>query len=60
VGILQSLYRIKNNDLGGLTYPLTFSAGKNAPRVLCYWLNEVRAGTLIVPPGVSSGRICNG
>jgi branched-chain amino acid transport system substrate-binding protein len=33
--VLAGLYTFKNETLGGLTAPLTFTAGQTAPRVLC-------------------------
>ena len=42
--ILQSLWKVKNNDLGGLTHPLTFTEGQTAPEVVCYWPVVVQGG----------------
>ena len=47
--ILSGLWSIKNNDLGGLTVPWTFTQGQNAPRTLCYWLAQVKNGQWISP-----------
>jgi branched-chain amino acid transport system substrate-binding protein len=33
--VLAGLYTFKNETLGGLTAPLTFTVGQTAPRVLC-------------------------
>jgi branched-chain amino acid transport system substrate-binding protein len=50
-GVLNGLWAIKGNDLGGLTGPLTFAKGQNAPRTLCYWVMEVSQGAFISPDG---------
>jgi len=42
--ILQSLWKVKNNDLNGLTLPLTFNEGQTAPEVVCYWPVVVQGG----------------
>jgi branched-chain amino acid transport system substrate-binding protein len=34
--VLEGLWSIKNDDLGGLTHPLTFTKGEHAPRVACW------------------------
>jgi branched-chain amino acid transport system substrate-binding protein len=47
--ILQGLWSIKNNDLGGLTYPLTFTQGQDAPHVFCYWLLMIKNGQYVSP-----------
>lgn len=38
--ILEGLWRIRGNDLGGLTIPLTFTEGRNATPTECWWLVE--------------------
>lgn len=50
-GILAGLWSIKDNDLGGLTHPLTFEKGKNAPQVLCYWQLQLEGSKWISPDG---------
>jgi hypothetical protein len=57
-GLLASLYKIKGNDLGGLTYPLTFTAGKPPPRVSCVWIGENKGGKLVAADGAPKGRFC--
>ncbi len=42
--ILDGLWRVKSNDLGGLTYPITFTKGQNVPRQFCTWPVEIRDG----------------
>jgi branched-chain amino acid transport system substrate-binding protein len=41
--ILEGLWTIKNDTLGGLTAPLTFVRDKPAPAVYCFFGMEVRA-----------------
>lgn len=41
--LLKGLYAIRNNDLGGLTLPLTFTAGRGAPRVACWYRVKLNA-----------------
>ena len=45
--VLEGLWSIKGNDLGGLTYPLTFTKGQNAPQTECYWLIQIKGGRII-------------
>lgn len=42
--ILDGLYTIKGDDLGGLTHRLTFTAGRPAANSACYWLTRVIDG----------------
>ena len=51
------MYRIKGNDLGGITYPLTFTAGKPPPRVSCLWIGQNKGGKL-QPASEDGGRFC--
>jgi branched-chain amino acid transport system substrate-binding protein len=54
--ILQGLWSIKNNDLGGVTGPITFTANQNATPSVCYWSVKVEGGTYV---DVGNGqRIC--
>lgn len=57
-GLLEGLYSISDNDLGGLTYPLSFRAGQKPPRVLCVWIGQVKGGTLAPADGAPRGRTC--
>ena len=53
-GILQGLYAIGGDDLGGLTYPVSFRAGaSNNAGVMpaCYWLVRVERGRFVSPDG---------
>jgi branched-chain amino acid transport system substrate-binding protein len=47
--ILDGLWSIKDDDLGGLTYPLTFTRDQNAAPVLCYWVAQIKGGQYISP-----------
>ena len=42
--VLEGLWSIKNDDLGGITYPITFERDKTAPRVYCWWNLTIRNG----------------
>lgn len=51
-GILAGLWSIKGDDLGGMTQPLTFTKGQNAPLdPTCNWLAQAVDGTWITPNG---------
>jgi branched-chain amino acid transport system substrate-binding protein len=53
-GILQGLYSIRGDDLGGLTYPITFTAGaanNTAVMPACYWVVKVQRGAFVSPDG---------
>jgi branched-chain amino acid transport system substrate-binding protein len=54
--ILQGLWSLKNNDLGGTTQPLTFTQGQNATPQICFWTLQIHAGGF-APVG-SPGRVC--
>jgi branched-chain amino acid transport system substrate-binding protein len=54
--LLDGLWSIKGNDLGGLTIPLTFTRNQNAPAVLCYWQEQFTSGQIISPN--NGQRIC--
>lgn len=36
-GVLSGLWSIQNDDLGGLTYPLTFAKDTPVPQKACWW-----------------------
>ncbi len=53
-GILEGLYAIRGDDLGGLTYPISFTRGasNNAGNMpACYWLVKVQRGAFVSPDG---------
>jgi hypothetical protein len=56
--LLAALNTIKGNDLGGLTSPLTFSPGANAPRKVCFWVGQVHNQAVRAAPGLPTGRSC--
>ena len=49
--LLAGLWTIKNDNLGGLTYPLTFNEGKPAAPRGCWFNTAVRGGKWISPDG---------
>ena len=55
--LLASMYKIKGNDLGGITYPLTFTAGQPPPRVSCLWIGQNKRGKLQAATE-DGGRFC--
>jgi branched-chain amino acid transport system substrate-binding protein len=54
--ILDALYSIKNYDFGGFTYPMTFTRGKTAAPVMCYWVATIQGGHYATWEG--SPRVC--
>lgn len=49
--VLKGLYALNGNDLGGLTYPLRFSAGQKPPQTSCFHLITIRNGTWVSDDG---------
>ena len=49
--ILDGLWTIQDDDLGGLTYPLTFTREQPAPQVVCFFQIQVSGGTYVTPNG---------
>lgn len=43
-GILKALWQVKNDDLDGLSYPLTFSETKVPEYKVCGWVVRIRPG----------------
>jgi branched-chain amino acid transport system substrate-binding protein len=43
--ILEGLWSIQDEDLGGITQPLTFLRGRTVPPRICYWTTEIRDGS---------------
>jgi branched-chain amino acid transport system substrate-binding protein len=54
--ILDGLWSIKSNDLGGMTMPLIFTVGQIAPMTLCYWVTQIQGDQYISPNGAQ--RTC--
>ena len=50
--ILEGLWSFKNETLGGLTHPLTFTKGQNAPRMACWWQLVLVKGKWTAPNGM--------
>jgi branched-chain amino acid transport system substrate-binding protein len=44
--LLEGLWTIKNDDLGGITQPLTFDRNTGAARVVCWYTEVVEGGKL--------------
>lgn len=52
--VLEGLYALKGETLGGLVQPLTFTRGKPAPTVKCTWLATVKDGRWTAPIGMKT------
>ena len=50
--ILEGLRSFRNETLGGLTHPLTFTEGQNAPRMACWWQLVLVKGKWTAPSGM--------
>ena len=48
-GVLAGLTSIKNDDLGGLTQPLTFAPGANAKGTTCWFMSTLKKGQFVSP-----------
>ena len=42
--ILRGLWSIKDDDLGGITSPLTYVEGQSSKRLGCFWTPTVKGG----------------
>jgi ABC-type branched-subunit amino acid transport system substrate-binding protein len=51
VDLLQGLWSIKQDDLGGLTFPLTFEENKPASPTACWFTIKVQSGQWVSPDG---------
>jgi branched-chain amino acid transport system substrate-binding protein len=47
--LLEGLWSIGNDDLGGLTQPVKFVKGENAPKVFCWWAVHLRDDQFVSP-----------
>jgi branched-chain amino acid transport system substrate-binding protein len=45
--LLQGVWSIKDDDLGGITAPLTFTQGRNPVSKICYWNMKIHGGALV-------------
>lgn len=55
--LLKGLWAIKNNDLGGLTTPLTFNQDQPTTPKFCYWTFQFSGGEPVLGP-TGSERVC--
>jgi branched-chain amino acid transport system substrate-binding protein len=51
--VLQGLWALHNETLGGLTPPMTFHQGKNADPVTCAFRAVVKSGKWVAPVGMT-------
>jgi branched-chain amino acid transport system substrate-binding protein len=51
--VLAGLWTFKNETLGGLTHPLTFTKGQNAPRMTCWWPLVIEHAAFTAPDGMN-------
>jgi branched-chain amino acid transport system substrate-binding protein len=51
--LADGLYRIKNNNLDGMTYPITMTRGLPVARQLCYGVAVIKARAFTTAPGPS-------
>jgi branched-chain amino acid transport system substrate-binding protein len=49
--VLNGLNALNGTDLNGLTYPLSFTAGRPSPRKVCYGTVEVQSSKFVSGPG---------
>jgi branched-chain amino acid transport system substrate-binding protein len=49
--VLDGLWKIRNDDLGGLTYPLTFNRDKPAEPRVCWFNVRISGGAFTAPAG---------
>jgi branched-chain amino acid transport system substrate-binding protein len=50
--VLAGLYQIKDDDFGGLTSPITYTATQSTPSPTCYYPMEVVSGGFSAPDGL--------
>lgn len=51
--ILDGLWTIKDQELGGLVYPVTYTKDQKAPEVACWWTMQVSKGAWTAPQGTN-------
>jgi ABC-type branched-subunit amino acid transport system substrate-binding protein len=49
--VLNGLWSISNNNLNGLTFPLTFTRDQTSPRKSCWGVAVVQGGKFVAPKG---------
>ena len=47
--VLDGLWSLNGDDLGGITQPLRFPKGQTTPKVFCYFVAQVSSGKLLAP-----------
>jgi branched-chain amino acid transport system substrate-binding protein len=47
--VLDGLWSLNGDDLGGITQPLRFVKGQNATKLFCYFVGQVSGGRLVAP-----------
>jgi branched-chain amino acid transport system substrate-binding protein len=55
--VLQGLWVIRGNDLGGLTMPVTFIQGQDAPRTTCWFTVAIKSGQWTSPNNGARGCV---
>ena len=50
-GLLEGLWTVNGEDLGGLTQPLTFTRDRPAPRTVCWFTAVMKDGEFTSPDG---------
>jgi len=53
LNLLEGLWTFKGETLGGLTNPLTFTKGQNAPRNPCWWTLIIQNRKFNAPRGMN-------
>ena len=56
-GILDGLWSLKGETLGGLTSPLTFAKDKPAPQANCYFVMKIEGGKWTAPAGMQQSCV---
>lgn len=51
--LADGIYSIKNNDMKGMTYPITITRGKVIDRQLCFGTTIIKGGKFVPAPGPS-------
>jgi branched-chain amino acid transport system substrate-binding protein len=49
--VLNGLWSLKDENLGGLTYPLNFPKGQNSPRKACWGVVLIKNKGFVAPNG---------
>ncbi len=49
--LADGIYAIKNNDMKGMTYPITITRGKVIDRQLCFGTTIIKGGKFVAAPG---------